>query len=39
VFLLSRNITRDAEGAVVEHVTSLLDPTHFRLHIKFDLDR
>jgi len=37
-FLLSRNITRDADGAVVEHVTSLLDPTHFRLHIKFDLD-
>lgn len=36
-FLLSRRVTRDAQGALIEHVTSLLDPAHFRLHITFDL--
>lgn len=36
-FLLSRRVTRDAGGALIEHVTSLLDPSHFRLHINFDL--
>jgi GntR family transcriptional regulator len=36
-FLLVRRVSRDAEGYLVEHVTTLLDPAHFRLHIEFDL--
>lgn len=36
-FLLSRRATRDAEGVLIEHVSSLLDPAHFQLHITFDL--
>jgi GntR family transcriptional regulator len=36
-FLLSRRITRDHSGGMIEHVTTLLDPSHFRLHINFDL--
>ncbi|MGV8847142.1 GntR family transcriptional regulator [Tessaracoccus sp.] len=28
-------ITRDAANEVVEHVTSILDPDHFRIHIHF----
>lgn len=36
-FLLSRNIIRTMQGVVIEHVTSLLDPAHFRLHMQFDL--
>ncbi|QBD77571.1 GntR family transcriptional regulator [Ktedonosporobacter rubrisoli] len=37
-FLLSRRVTRDQKGALIEHVSSLLDPSHFRLHINFDLN-
>jgi GntR family transcriptional regulator len=33
-FLLSRHAIFDAQGELVEHVTSLLDPSHFRLHIQ-----
>ncbi|MGC8635357.1 MAG: UTRA domain-containing protein [Candidatus Limnocylindrales bacterium] len=36
-FLLARRVSRDAKGDLVEHMTTLLDPAHFRLHIKFDL--
>ncbi len=36
-FLLSRRVTRTLDGSLIEHVTSLLDPSHFRLHINFDL--
>ena len=36
-FLLSRRVTRDRSGKLIEHVSSLLDPSHFRLHINFDL--
>ncbi len=34
-FLWSRCVTRDASGALVENVESLLDPTHFSLHFQF----
>lgn len=34
-FLWSRCVTRDAAGALVENVESLLDPTHFSLHFQF----
>lgn len=34
-FLWSRCITRNAVGELVEHVESLLDPAHFRLHFQF----
>jgi GntR family transcriptional regulator len=34
-FLWSRCVTRNAEGALVENVESLLDPAHFRLRFKF----
>jgi GntR family transcriptional regulator len=36
-FLLSRRVTRDRDGELIEQVTSLLDPAHFRLHIMFDM--
>jgi GntR family transcriptional regulator len=35
VFLWSRCVTRDAAGALVENVESLLAPEHFRLHFQF----
>ncbi|GER83537.1 GntR family transcriptional regulator [Thermogemmatispora aurantia] len=38
-FLLSRRVTRDHEGLVIEHVISLLDPSHFRLYMTFDLNQ
>ncbi|MBX5448447.1 GntR family transcriptional regulator [Thermogemmatispora sp.] len=38
-FLLSRRVTRDQEGRLIEYVTSLLDPAHFRLHMTFDLSQ
>lgn len=38
-FLLVRRVSRDAGSALVEHVTTLLDPAHFHLHIAFDLQR
>jgi GntR family transcriptional regulator len=34
-FLWSRCVTRNAIGEFVEHVESLLDPAHFRLHFQF----
>jgi GntR family transcriptional regulator len=34
-FLWSRCITRNGVGEFVEHVESLLDPAHFRLHFQF----
>ncbi len=34
-FLWSRCITRNGVGELVEHVESLLDPAHFRLHFQF----
>jgi GntR family transcriptional regulator len=34
-FLWSRCVTRDAAGALVENVESLLDPAHFRLQFQF----
>jgi len=34
-FLWSRCVTRNAVGELVEHVESLLDPAHFRLHFQF----
>lgn len=38
-FLLSRRITHDDSGGLIEHVTSLLDPSHFRMHINVDLKK
>lgn len=34
-FLRSTRITVTHDGALVEHVVSLLDPAHFRLHLHF----
>lgn len=34
-FLRTRRITRAADGRVIEHVTSLLNPAHFALHLEF----
>lgn len=34
-YLHAIRITRDAANNVVEHVTSILDPEHFRIHIHF----
>jgi GntR family transcriptional regulator len=38
-FLLIRRATRDPDGNLIEHVSSLLDPMHFRLHHEFDLSQ
>lgn len=35
VFLRTRRVSRGADGRVVEHVTSLLDPARFELHLGF----
>ncbi len=37
-FLWSRCITRNPVGELVEHVESLLDPAHFRLHFQFSAE-
>ena len=34
-FLLAVRVTRAADGGLVEHVTSRLDPTRFRFHLQF----
>jgi GntR family transcriptional regulator len=34
-FLRARRLSRDAGGHFVEHVSSLLDPDRFRLHLRF----
>jgi GntR family transcriptional regulator len=34
-FLRSRRLSRAADGRPIEHVTSLLNPAHFALHLKF----
>ncbi|WP_168583093.1 GntR family transcriptional regulator [Gephyromycinifex aptenodytis] len=34
-YLHAIRTTKDAAGGLVEHVTSILDPDHFRLHIQF----
>ncbi|WP_030741298.1 GntR family transcriptional regulator [Streptomyces sp. NRRL F-5135] len=36
VFLRTRRVSRGPEGDVVEHVTSLLDPARFELHLGFE---
>ena len=38
-FLWSRCVTRNAVGELVEHVDSLLDPAHFRLHFQFSSEQ
>ncbi|RNG20690.1 GntR family transcriptional regulator [Streptomyces botrytidirepellens] len=35
LFLRTRRVSRGADGRVVEHVTSLLDPARFQLHLGF----
>ena len=35
-FLITQRLTRNAAGEFVEFVESALDPTHFRLYLKFD---
>ncbi|MGW7041405.1 GntR family transcriptional regulator [Streptomyces avermitilis] len=35
VWLSTRRVSRGADGRVVEHVTSLLDPARFQLHLGF----
>ncbi|MGR3935814.1 GntR family transcriptional regulator [Streptomyces sp. BRA346] len=35
LFLRTRRVSRGADGSVVEHVTSLLDPARFQLHLGF----
>jgi GntR family transcriptional regulator len=34
-FLRTRRLVRDADGAIIEYVVSLLDPRHFALHLAF----
>lgn len=34
-FLRTRRIVRQHDGRVIEHVTSLLNPAHFALHLEF----
>lgn len=34
-FLRTRRLTRSADGRPIEHVTSLLNPAHFALHLEF----
>jgi GntR family transcriptional regulator len=34
-FLRAVRISTDAEGQLIEHVVSLLDPAHFRFHLTF----
>ncbi|RKR03367.1 GntR family transcriptional regulator [Kushneria sinocarnis] len=36
LFMQSTRLTLDADDRFVEHVTSLLDPTHFHFHLAFD---
>lgn len=38
-FMLIRCATRTTDGNLIEHVSSLLDPSHFRLHINSDLGK
>lgn len=38
-FLRAVRVTRGADGGLVEHVVSLLDPTHFRFHLTFGEQR
>jgi GntR family transcriptional regulator len=35
VFLSTRRVSRAVDGRIVEHVTSLLDPARFQLHLGF----
>jgi len=34
-FLRAVRVSTDAEGRLIEHVVSLLDPAHFRFHLRF----
>lgn len=34
-FLRTRRLTRASDGRAIEYVTSLLNPTHFALHLEF----
>ena len=34
-FLRTRRLVRGADGGIIEHVVSLLDPRHFALHLAF----
>ena len=35
MFLRTRRVIRTREGRVMEHITSLLNPSHFALHREF----
>ncbi|GAA0602114.1 GntR family transcriptional regulator [Kribbella sandramycini] len=39
LFLRAVRVTRDADGGLVEHVVSLLDPQRFRFHLSFPAAR